>query len=109
MSKWIKKDDQIVVVAGNNKGMTGKVLRRQGDRVVVQGINIRKKHVKSRSRETSSRILELEMPIHISNVSLCDANSKPIKLKVRQTQGSKELIYLDGEKEVIHRQLKKGA
>jgi large subunit ribosomal protein L24 len=110
MSKWIKKEDQVIVIAGNDKGKRGKVLRRLGDRVVVQGINVRKKHVKSKSREMASRILELEMPIDISNVSLCDLEGKPIKLKVRQTSdGNKELFYLDGEKQVVHRQLRKGA
>src|ERR1700761_7995478 len=101
MSKWIKKGDQILVIAGNNKGMTGKVLSRKDDKVLVEGVNLRKKHVKSKARGISSGIIDLEMPINISNVCLCNADNKPIKLKVRQTSdGNKELFYLDGENEV---------
>lgn len=109
MSKWIKKGDQILVIAGNNKGMTGKVLSRKDDKVLVEGVNLRKKHLKGKARGIPSRIVDLEMPMDISNICLCSAEGKPIKLKVRQTsEGNKELFYLDGEKEVIHRQLRKG-
>lgn len=108
MSKWIKKDDKVLVIAGNERGKTGSVKSRQDDKVIVQGLNIRKKHVKSKSRVASSGIIEMEMPMHISNVQLCSADEKPIKIKVRQMpEGGKELFYLDGGKEVIYRQVKK--
>lgn len=107
MSKWIKKDDKIVVIAGNNRGKTGTVLSRKGDRIVVQGINLRKKHVKRKSRVASSDILEYEMPIHISNVSICNAEGKPVKLKVKTSDECKTLFYIAAGKEVIHRQIKK--
>ena len=107
MSKWIKKGDQVLVIAGNDKGSKGKVLSRTETRVLIEGINVRKKHVKSRTKQGASQILELEMPIAISNVCLCDADGKTIKLKVRQTtDGVKELYYLEGKKEVVHRQLR---
>jgi len=110
MSKWIKKDDRVLVIAGNNKGMTGKVLVRKDDKVIVEGINIRKKHLKGKNNERSSGIIEREMAIHISNVHLCDLEGKPIKVKVRETaDGKKELFYLAGDKEMIHRQLRKGS
>lgn len=108
MSKWIKKGDQVLVIAGNEKGKTGAVLSRQEERVVVKGINIRKKHIKSKERNASSRILELEMPVHISNVVLCDAEGKKIRVKPRATAGGgKELFHVDGGKEMAYRQLKK--
>ena len=108
MSKWIKKDDKVVVIAGNERGKVGSVLSRSDDRVIVQGLNIRKKHVKPKSRVASSGIVEMEMSMHISNVQLCNADEKPIKIKVRKMpEGGKELFYLDGGKEVIYRQVKK--
>jgi large subunit ribosomal protein L24 len=108
MSKWIKKGDKVVVVSGNDKGRTGTILRKKGDRVVVQGINIRKKHAKRRAQAQTPTILEIEVPIHISNVQLCDENNKPIKLKVRSTdKGEKELFYLQDKKEVVFRAVKK--
>ncbi len=108
MSKWIKKDDKVIVIAGNSKGQTGKVLVRKEDRVVIQGLNLRKKHVKRRSQEQASQIVQIEAPIHISNVSLCDENDRPVKVRVRvNKEGQKELYYLDGKKEIFFRQVKK--
>lgn len=108
MSKWIKKDDHVLVIAGNDKGKVGTVLSRQGDRIIVKGINIRKKHMKSKDRAATSRILELERPIHVSNTALCNDEGKKLHVKVRtSSDGSKELFYLEGEKEVVHRKLKK--
>ena len=108
MSRWIKKEDRVVVIAGNEKGKMGMVLARKDDRVVIQGLNIRKKHVKRQQKTANPEILEKEMPIHISNVCLCDDSGKPIKVKVRTgAKGDKELFYRDGSKEVLFRQVKK--
>jgi large subunit ribosomal protein L24 len=108
MNKWIKKGDQVLIIAGNDKGKTGNVLLRQSDRVVVKGINVRKKHVKSKSREQKSGIIEMEMPLHISNVALCDSEGKKINLKARFTAGGgKELFHVENGKEVVFRELKK--
>ena len=108
MSKWIRKGDKVLVTAGNSKGMTGKVLKRTDERVVIQGVNIRKKHAKRRTQEQKSQILDFEAPLHISNVSLCDDKDRPIKVKVRlNKEGQKELFYKNREKkEVLFRQVK---
>jgi large subunit ribosomal protein L24 len=109
MSKWIRKGDKVVVISGNEKGKSGEVIMRNEDRVVIQGINIRKKHAKRQQKAPGAEILEMEMPLHISNVALCDADGEPVKAKVRMNpkNGAKELYYLEGEKEVILRQLRK--
>jgi len=107
MSKWIKKGDKVVVIAGNDKGRTGTVLRRKEERVVVQGMNIRKKHAKRRSQVQTPTILEIEVPIHVSNVALCDDEGKAIDVQVREVNGVKELYYLQGKKEVSLRTLRK--
>ncbi len=73
----IKKDDEVVVIAGKNKGAHGKVLSVlvDDDRVIVQGVNIVTKHVKP-SRETpQGGIQKREAAIHISNVMLADPKS----------------------------------
>ncbi|NGX40903.1 MAG: 50S ribosomal protein L24 [Candidatus Anoxychlamydiales bacterium] len=106
MSKWIKKDDSVVVLAGNDKGKVGSVLVKNKDRVVVQGINMRKKHMKRTQKTQAAQIVEMEMPIHISNVAICNKNEKPIKLKVKFEKGEKKLIYFENEKEVVLRTLK---
>jgi large subunit ribosomal protein L24 len=108
MSKWIRKGDKIVVISGNEKGKSGEVIVRKEDRVIVQGINIRKKHVKRQQKSPGAGILEMEMPFHISNVALCNADGQPVKAKVRMSKnGAKELYYLEGDKEVTLRQVRK--
>ena len=66
----IKKNDNIIVISGKDKGKKGKVLRAMPkiDKVIVEGINIVKKHQKSRQAEKSGEIIEKPMPIHVSNV-----------------------------------------
>ncbi len=108
MSRWIRKGDKVVVISGNEKGKTGEVIARNEDRIVVQGVNIRKKHAKRRQKAPGAEILEMEVGFHISNAALCDADGKAVKAKVRVNKdGSKELYYLEGGKEVALRQVRK--
>ncbi|NGX27002.1 MAG: 50S ribosomal protein L24 [Chlamydiae bacterium] len=106
-NKWIRKGVKVVVIAGNEKGQVGNVLARDGDRIVIEGLNIRKKHVKPKQRMQPG-IVEMEGPMHISNVSLCDEDGKPLKLKVKiGKEGKKELIFVKAGKEIIYRDVKK--
>lgn len=107
MTQWIKKGDKVLVMTGNDKGRTGTVLRRKGEHIVVQGMNIRKKHVKRQAQMQTPSIIEVEMPIHASNICLCDEDGKRIDLKVNQTKKEKELVYEKGGKEVSFRTLRK--
>lgn len=108
MSKWIRKDDKVVVTSGNDKGRVGKVLSRNGDRIIVQGVNVRKKHMKRTSQEARAEIVEIERSIHISNVRACNEAEKPVRLKTKVNgSGAKELYYLDAGKEVIVREIAK--
>ena len=77
-------------------------------RKIVQGINIRKKHAKRQQKAPGAEILEMEMPLHIAKVALCNAEGKPVKARVRlNSNGSKELYYLEGEKQIVLRQVRK--
>ena len=67
--KNICKDEEVFVRSGNFRGQTGRVMRVLGDKVVIQGINQRKKHVKA-NRDQKGGIVTIEKPIHISNVCL---------------------------------------
>ena len=70
----IKKGDQVLVTAGKNKGQKGEVLRVSDDRVVVQNINIVKRHTKPNPQANQpGGVVEREGPIHISNVMLLNA------------------------------------
>ena len=72
----IKKGDQVVVTTGANKGAKGEVLRvdLQKSRVIVQGVNMRKKHKKP-TQQSAGGIENIEAAIHVSNVSLADPKS----------------------------------
>ena len=72
MARKIKKGDEVVVLTGKDKDKRGKVIRLVGDdRVVVENINMVKKHTKPNpNRGEPGGILDKEMPLHISNVSL---------------------------------------
>jgi large subunit ribosomal protein L24 len=80
MGKWIKKGDRVLVIAGNDRGKSGEVLSRGEERILVQGVNVRKKHLKpTQQTQGKGRIIEMEVPIHISNVCLCDKEGKRIQ------------------------------
>ncbi len=109
MSKWIRKGDRVVVIAGNDKGKIGEVLTRSEERVLVQGVNVRKKHLKPTQQTQGGRIVEMEVPLHISNVCLCDKEGKPFKVKVVQAKAGRELVYRSGDKKSVYRSVKKPA
>ena len=70
----IKKGDNVIVIAGSNKGKSGKVVKAMPseNKVVVEGVNMRKKAHKSKKKGDPSQILEIAMPIHVSNVAKKD-------------------------------------
>ena len=73
----LKVGDKVVVIAGSGKGKEGKITKtlKSENRVVVEGVNIVKKHKKGNGQETGG-ILEVEAPIHVSNVMLIDPKTK---------------------------------
>jgi large subunit ribosomal protein L24 len=107
-SKKIRKGDKVVAIAGNNRGKIGTVLSCSGEKVLVQGLNVRKKHVKPSQQNQQGGIIEIEKPIHVSNLKVCTADETPVKLKVRETKtGERELVFTNKDKVVLHRSLKK--
>ncbi len=66
----VKKGDTVEVIAGKDKGKRGKVIRvyPSGNRVLVQGVNIAKRHMRQRRQDVPGGIIEMETPLHISNV-----------------------------------------
>ncbi len=87
MSKiHIKKDDQVIVLAGDDKGKTGKVLKVivAKNRAIVEGVNIISKNTKPSAKHPQGGIIKQEAPIHISNLSLIDPKSgKPTRISVK--------------------------
>ncbi|SFI91453.1 50S ribosomal protein L24 [Myroides guanonis] len=74
----IKSGDTVKVIAGDHKGVDGKVLRvlREKNKAIVEGVNIVSKHVKPSANNPQGGIVKKEAPIHISNIALIDPKSK---------------------------------
>src|ERR1700722_5895253 len=100
-NKRLRPGDEVLVITGNDKGRAGKILSCIEDRIIVEGINVRKKHMKPKQENQKGQIIDIEGPIHVSNVKpSVDGNA--IKLRVRfNKEGKKELFFLDGQKEVL--------
>lgn len=66
----VKKGDNVIVLAGDSKGKTGKIIKAIPDKnmVVVDGVNMKKKSRKAASKEGKGQVVEIAMPIHVSNV-----------------------------------------
>lgn len=101
--KRIKAGDTIVVITGNDKGKKGKVLSVMMNKIVVEGINLRKKFVKKNvmGNNQEGTMVEIERPFHISNVQLVDPKTgKPTRVtykvegdkKVRVSKKSGEIV-----------------
>jgi large subunit ribosomal protein L24 len=92
---FIRKDDTVVILAGDDKGKRGKVLRvlRAEGKVVVEGINRVYKHLKPSRRNPQGGRLSKEMPVDASNVAFVDPQTNtPTRVGTRYTaDGSKEL------------------
>jgi large subunit ribosomal protein L24 len=107
-SKKIRKGDKVIAIAGNYRGMSGTVLSCSGDKILVQGLNVRKRHIKGSSRTQPGRIAQIEKPIHVSNLKICVDESTPVKLHVRvNTEGERELYYENDAQDVLYRSIKK--
>ena len=89
----IKKGDRVVVITGRDKGKTGEVLRviREESRVVVQGVNIVKRHTKPSAASTGG-VVEKEAALHISNVAHVDPkSSKPTRIGYKVLDGGRKV------------------
>jgi large subunit ribosomal protein L24 len=92
----IRKGDNVVVITGRDKGKTGSVLRvfPVENRVLVQGVNMVKRHTRPRPGQTGG-IVEKENPIHASNVSLIDPkDNKPTRVGYKTIDGRKLRVAL---------------
>lgn len=90
----IKKGDTVYVIAGKEKGKTGKILRviPEKDKVIVENLNVVKKHRRPTPQNPTGGIVEVEAGIHISNVMLYDTkNKRPVKVGCKITESGKKV------------------
>ncbi|WP_053991430.1 50S ribosomal protein L24 [Mangrovimonas sp. TPBH4] len=98
----IKSGDTVKVIAGDNKGSEGKVLKVFVDKnkAIVEGVNIVKKHTKPSAQNPQGGIVEKEAPIHISNLSLMNSKGETTRVGYKM-EGDKKVRFAKKSNEVI--------
>ncbi|OQX26761.1 MAG: 50S ribosomal protein L24 [Desulfobacteraceae bacterium IS3] len=94
MSLNIKKNDKVKVIAGKDRGKIGKVLKISGKdgRVLVENVNIMKRHSKPTARNKQGGIVEKEAPIHNSNIMvMCGKCVRPARIRIRSLEDGKKV------------------
>lgn len=100
----IKKGDEILVLAGRDKGKRGNVLRvLENDRVIVEGVHIVKRHTKPNPQAGApGGIVEKEAPIHISNVALYNpVTQKPDRVGIKTLEDDRKVRFFKSNNEVV--------
>ncbi len=100
----IRKKDTVLVIAGKDKGKKGRVrfAYPKDERLVVEGINFIKKHSRARRAARQAGIIELEVPIHVSNVMLlCNRCNRPTRIGFRFLEDGRKVRLCHSCHEVI--------
>lgn len=100
----IKKGDEVIVTTGKDKGRTGKIVRVvDADRVIVEGINLVKKHQKPNpAKGVAGGIVEREASIHVSNVSLFNpVTKKADRVGIRTLEDGRKVRFFKSTNEVV--------
>lgn len=100
----IRKNDNVLITVGKDKGKKGKVRKALPDkeRVIVEGLNLIKRHSKTKGKTRQAGIIELEGPVHVSNVMvICNKCNKPVKVGVRILEDGKKARYCRNCSEII--------
>ena len=107
MKSRVRKGDEVVIITGNDKGKVGKVMKVNGERITVEQVNLRKKHMRKTQEQQKGQIIDIECPIHISNVKIW-ANDNARKLRVQTNKDNeREYYYSEGKKKVLYRTVRK--
>jgi large subunit ribosomal protein L24 len=103
MAAKIKKGDRVVLLAGKDKGQKGSVLKvlPKENRVLVEGINLVKRHTKATQQDPQGGIKTKEATVHVSNVALVDKNGKPTRVGFK-VDGDKKVRVAKTTGEVIN-------
>lgn len=97
----LKKGDNVIVIAGKSKGAKGAIARAFPARnmVLIDGVNISKRHKKPTAQNRKGQIVDIPMPIHVSNVMIVDPKGgKPTRIKIsREKDGKRSRVAKSGE------------
>jgi large subunit ribosomal protein L24 len=99
----LKKGDKVVVIAGKEKGKTGTIVRviTADNKVVLDKMNIAKKHRRANATSRKGQIVDIAMPIHVSNVMLADPkDGKPTRIKITRKDGNRVRVAVKSGQEM---------
>lgn len=99
----IKKGDQVLIITGKDKGEEGKVIKAMPgeNKVVVEGLHLRKKHVKPKKKGESGQVVEFPAPMDVSNVKLiCPSCGEPTRVGYKVEKGNKVRICKKCDQEI---------
>ncbi|MCC7257561.1 MAG: 50S ribosomal protein L24 [Gammaproteobacteria bacterium] len=101
--KHIRKGDQVIVITGRDKGRRGTVVRVDGERLVVENVNVVKKHQKPNpAKNVAGGIVEKEMSLHISNVMLFNpVSQKGDRVSIKSLEDGRRVRIFRSNKEVV--------
>ncbi|MBI4692129.1 MAG: 50S ribosomal protein L24 [Candidatus Terrybacteria bacterium] len=88
----IKKNDTVKIISGKDRGKTGKVTHAfpKENKIVVEGVNIHKKHTRPKKQGQKGQVIQMPMPIHISNAMIiCSNCSKPVRIASKKAGAKK--------------------
>jgi large subunit ribosomal protein L24 len=90
----VKKGDQVMVIAGDSKGQKGQVreVLVNKSRAIVSGVNMMKKHQKANAKHPKGGIIEMEAPVHLSNLMVIDGSGKPTRIGRKEDAKTGKLV-----------------
>jgi len=99
----IKKDDNVLVIAGEHKGSEGKVVKiiREKNRAIVEGVNMVKKHAKPSAQNPQGGIIEKEAAIHVSNLSLVSSEGNATRVGFRVEEDGNKVRFAKKNNELV--------
>ena len=100
----VKKDDKVKVIAGKDKGKIGKVLKvhRKKNRVVIENLNMVKRHARPSAQNKQGGIVDIEAPINLANVMLmCSKCMTPTRIKIQRLEDGKKVRACSKCSEII--------
>lgn len=99
----IRKDDNVIVIAGKDKGKKAKILKVFPllDKVLVEGVNMRTRRIRARRSNEKGQMAQMPLPIHVSNVQLVDpASGKGTRVRAEVVKGKKVRVATKSGKEI---------
>jgi large subunit ribosomal protein L24 len=100
----IRKNDNVLIIAGKDRGKKGKVRKAlpREDKVIIEGLNTIKRHSRTKGQAKQAGIIELESPLHVSKVMIiCSKCAKPARVGVRFLEDGKRVRFCRACSEVI--------